>query len=278
MEKVLVVGSNGQLGSEIKALRPDWIFVDSNEMDICKPESWLNIKEMDFKAIINCAAYTAVDKAEDDSEKAFLINAEGVKNLAVFCESLNIALLQVSTDFVFDGRKSSPYLESDQVQPLSVYGESKLLGEEFALKYCSQAKVFRTSWLYNKTGGNFVNTMLRLGNERESLGVVSDQIGTPTFAKDLAVLLVDVAEDSIKVPAGVYHYSNDGIASWYDFALTALDLKNVDCQVNPIMASQYPTPAERPKYSVMSKEKLRAIIGAKYFRHWTLALKECLGV
>jgi len=269
----LVVGANGQLGNELRLLLQNKAeYVDKDELDITNQEAVLAfIKPEKYQAVINCAAYTAVDKAEDDEDLAYKINAEGPKNLAL----TGVPMIHISTDYVFDGQKCTPYIESDIADPTSVYGRTKLAGENFVLDTANTAVIIRTSWLYSEFGNNFVKTMRRLGAERESLNVVFDQVGTPTYAKDLAQAIVDILPQIKRGTKEIYHFSNEGVCSWYDFAVEIMRMSNLSCQVNPIESSQYPTKATRPSYSVMNKGKIKTEFGVKS-RHWQQALRECI--
>jgi len=266
MMNVLVTGSNGQLASCIKDLAKDhknlnFIYTDYQELDICD----LNQIKTFFKSspkiayCINCAAYTAVDKAESEAEKAFEINAQGAKNLAIVCHEFDAVLIQISTDFVFDGEKNEPYLETDVTNPISVYGASKLQGEVEVKQQLEKYFIFRTSWLYSEHGNNFMKTMLRLAETRDEISVVSDQIGTPTYAGDLADVILKLIS-SKNTNFGLYHYSNEGVVSWYDFAKAIFEVSAIEIKLNPIKTEAYPTPAKRPAYSVMDKIKIKSAL------------------
>tara|TARA_R110002096_G_scaffold54740_6_gene141100 strand:- start:1202 stop:2059 length:858 start_codon:yes stop_codon:yes gene_type:complete len=281
MIDVLVTGGNGQLASCIKDVERQHdelnvIYTDYLELDICD----LHQVQAFFKAnkqieyCVNCAAYTAVDNAEEDVEKAFEINALGPKNLALVCFKNNTTLIHVSTDFVFDGIKTEPYVETDAAHPISVYGESKLQGEVEIQKILKEHFIIRTSWLYSEYGQNFMKTMLRLAETRDEISVVSDQIGTPTYAADLAEVVIHI----IKIKSqsyGIYHYSNTGEISWYDFAKAIFDETNTEIKVNSINTKDYPTPAKRPVYSVMDKLKIKNILGVQ-IPFWEESLKKAL--
>jgi len=281
--KILITGSNGQLGSEIKTLgltHPnfEFIFSDLLELDICNHNLLSDfVKENKIQVIINCAAYTAVDKAEEDFDNAELVNATAVGNLVTVAEEKNLKLIHISTDYVFDGTSHLPYNEDMVVSPLGVYGKTKREGEEYVINSLSNSILIRTSWLYSSFGNNFVKTMLRLGNERDSLGVIFDQIGTPTYARDLAQTCLEILSNSERLDAQgkVYHFSNEGVASWYDFAKAIMELGEVDCQVNPIESKEYPTPAARPHYSVLNKSKIKSDYGVE-IPYWRDSLKECI--
>jgi len=280
MKKVLVTGANGQLGlcfQELSKLHPtiQFVFSSSKELDVTNNESVKAIFELtNFDFCINCAAYTAVDLAESDSDKAKSVNVLAVKNLAEVCNDTNTKLIHVSTDFVFDGTSNIPYSENDEAKPLSVYGKTKLDGELAIQNILEEFFILRTSWLYSEYANNFMKTMLRLGAERSELGVISDQIGSPTYAKDLARSIIRI----IKLNSneyGVYHYSNEGVASWYDFAKAIFDLSNTEIAVNAISTTAYPTPAKRPHYSVLDKSKLKTKLGIE-IPYWRDSLKEAM--
>lgn len=281
-EKILVIGSNGQLGSKIKQIHTDFknnefFFRDLPELDITKTsELSTEIEKLKPTIIINAAAYTNVDQAETEKEKAFLVNAIAVENLAKICEEKGIFLIHISTDYVFDGLKSTPYEETDPVNPHSVYGKTKLEGEILMHKNVSRGVIIRTSWLYNETGHNFVKTILRLAQEKPLLQVVYDQVGTPTWAEDLAriCLLIAFQKDKIQ-QVEIFHYSNEGVASWYDFAKEILHLKQIDVPIMPIRTSQMPRPAPRPSFSVLSKEKIKAFFGIS-IPYWKDSLSLCM--
>jgi len=265
---VLVTGANGQLGQSLQFIvagypEIDFVFCDSKTLDITKKESielvFTKVKP-DF--CINTAAYTAVDKAESEPEKAFEINVIGAQNLAEVCRDFKTKLIHVSTDFVFDGTKNRPYTEDDSTNPQSIYGQTKLDGEKIIQKTIKECFIIRTSWVFSLFGNNFMKTMLRLGAKRDSLSVVDDQIGTPTNAVDLAHALVQIILQTSENPEinryGIYNFSNEGHCSWYDFAQKILEINNINIHVKPIPSSSYPTPAERPKYSVLDKSKIKS--------------------
>jgi len=277
--KILLTGANGQLGNEIRKLSSqyntfEFIYTDVEELDITCDKSCLDLfNNIKPNYLINCAAYTAVDKAETDTATAYKINATAVKNLAEACKVHNTYMIHVSTDYVFDGKSCVPYKETDAVNPNSEYGKSKAEGEKEALLY-KNALVIRTSWLYSSFGNNFVKTMIKLGKERDSLNVVSDQIGTPTYAKDLANAILTIVAKTEFVP-GIFHYSNEGVCSWYDFACAIMELNNLNCKVNPIETEQYPTPAKRPSYSLLNKNKIKSTYNIE-IAHWHESLKEMI--
>ena len=262
MTTILVTGGNGQLASCIKDVEKQYddlniIYTYHLELDICE----LNQIQTFFKSnpqinyCINCAAYTAVDKAETEAEKAFEINATGAKNLAQVCNDHDAILIHVSTDFVFDGEKNEPYTETDAANPISVYGASKLQGEVEIQQALKEYFIIRTSWLYSEYGNNFMKTMLRLAETRDGISVVSDQIGTPTYAGDLAEIIIQIINTKTE-KYGIYHYSNEGVASWFEFAKEIFKLTKNKIKVNPIPSIEYLTPAKRPKYSVLDKKKI----------------------
>ena len=282
---ILVTGSNGQLGSEIKDVVTNYkdfnfFFRDLPELNICDAEA-LNtfIFNRNINAVINCAAYTAVDQAEEDSEIAEKVNAKGVLNLVNALEKVEGKLIHISTDYVFDGNHSQPYKESDPVSPIGVYGETKRAGELAVLNSSIDAIVIRTSWLYSVYGNNFVKTMLRLGNDKESIKVVFDQVGTPTYAKDLAKTCLNILSDEgskiISIKGSLYHYSNEGVTSWYDFASAIMGLGSLDCKVRPIETKDYPTPAKRPHYSVLNKSKIKTDFNIQ-IPNWRDSLDKCI--
>lgn len=268
----LITGSNGQLGTELAKLLPEAILTDVADLDITDEQAVKNyVKEHNVDTIINCAAYTAVDKAEDDADLAAKINIDGPRNLA----KSGAKVVHVSTDYVFDGTGHKPYQPEDEAKPVSVYGRTKLAGENEVLKYADVAVIIRTAWLYSPYGNNFVKTMRRLGAERESLNVVADQIGTPTYAADLAQAIVQILPQMSAANKGVYHFTNEGVCSWYDFARKIMELSGLNCKVNPIPSSDYPTKATRPFYSVLDKNKIKETFNIT-IPHWEEGLKQCL--
>ncbi len=280
---ILVTGSYGQLGSEIKELSSDYkelkfLFTDVDTLDITnfkRLENFFDENQVDF--VINCAGYTNVDKAETDKDAAYLINAAAVKYLAELTNKKSAKLIHISTDYVFDGTGNEPYKEDDATNPTSVYGETKLQGELEILAKAKDAIIIRTSWLYSSYGNNFVKTMLRLGKERNELNVVSDQTGNPTYAKDLAKVILDIinnsSDNSENFIPGIYHYSNEGICSWYDFAAEIFKIANISCKINPIKTRDFPTPAKRPFYSVLNKSKIKSTFGIT-IPHWKDSLNK----
>ncbi len=262
MISVLVTGANGQLGQCFKDVALyhkdiEWIFKTSKELDITDHKSLQTLfSQNNFNYLVNCAAYTAVDKAESEKEKAFLVNAEAVKYLAQTCKEKDTTLIHVSTDFVFDGTKDRAYREDDRTLPINIYGASKLKGEEYIQEILDEYFIIRTSWVYSEYGRNFVKTMLRLGKERDEIGVVSDQIGSPTYAKDLANVIVEIIVSNPD-EYGIYNYSNEGTISWYDFAKAIFEQANFDIKVSRTTTDNYPTPAKRPSYSLLDKSKMK---------------------
>lgn len=275
---ILVTGGSGQLGQAILSISPQYeglrfYFADSAEGDITDVVRLRALfSKVNPSYCINAAAYTAVDKAESEPEKAFGINVLGAKNIAQVCLENDCTLLHVSTDFVFDGKKTTPYTENDHTHPQGIYGQTKRDGELEISRILPAHFVIRTSWVYSEFGHNFMKTMLRLASEREELQVVDDQIGTPTYAVDLAHALVQIVL-SRKTQYGIYHYSNEGTASWYDFAREIFEVNKIDIRLVPIPSSSFPTPAARPKFSVLDKSKIKAVFGLQ-IRRWETALRE----
>ncbi|MDX4036472.1 dTDP-4-dehydrorhamnose reductase [Aliarcobacter skirrowii] len=278
---ILVTGSMGQLGSEIKAISSDYsynfFFTDRNNIDITNKD---NIKEYcqtnNINVIINCAAYTAVDKAETDIENADLVNRKAVKKLSIVAKELNIKLIHISTDYVFDGKNFKPYAEEYQTNPQSVYGKTKLDGENEMININPlNSIIIRTSWVYSYYGNNFVKTMLRLGKEKEELGVIFDQVGTPTYAAHLAKTILDIIPQIENSKVEIYNYSNEGVLSWYDFAKEIMKMAKIDCKINPIETYQYPTPAKRPHFSLLNKSKIKQKFNIE-IPYWKDGLDDCL--
>ena len=282
MKNILITGANGQLGNEMRVLSaeyPDYtyFFTDIAELDICNELAVLDfVQTNDIHVIVNCAAYTAVDKAEENVELCTKLNADAVGYLAQAAEARQAEFIQISTDYVFDGTAHIPYQETEPTCPNSVYGSTKLAGEQKALSLCSRAMVIRTAWLYSTFGNNFVKTMIRLGKERDSLGVIFDQVGTPTYARDLARAIFAAIRRGV-VP-GVYHFSNEGVCSWYDFTKAIHRLAGITaCQVKPLHTEEYPTAATRPHYSVLDKTKIKNTYHID-IPYWEDSLKECIDV
>ena len=278
---VLVTGSSGQVGNEIKAISSDYsynfFFTDRNNIDITSKDS---IKEFcktnNINVIINCAAYTAVDKAQSDEINADLINRKAVKKLALVSQELNIKLIHISTDYVFDGKNFKPYCEEFQTNPQSIYGKTKLDGEnEMRDINPKNSIIIRTSWIYSYYGNNFVKTMLRLGKEKEELGVIFDQVGTPTYAKHLATTILDILPKIENSKVEIYNYSNEGVLSWYDFAKEIMKMAKLNCKVKAIETYQYPTPAKRPYFSLLNKSKIKSKFNLE-IPYWKDGLDDCL--
>ncbi|MBQ1581822.1 MAG: dTDP-4-dehydrorhamnose reductase [Prevotella sp.] len=277
---ILVTGCNGQLGNEIQLLEkenPQHCFfnTDVEELDITDQLAVEQfVAQNKIEGIINCAAYTAVDKAESNKELCTSLNTVAPAYLAAAIDKRNGWMIHISTDYVFDGTKHTPYVEDDTPCPNSVYGSTKLAGELGVRKFCKKAMIIRTAWLYSTFGNNFVKTMIRLGKEKEQLGVIFDQIGTPTYARDLAVVIMTAINKGIK--PDVYHFSNEGVISWYDFTKAIHRIAGIDtCHVKPLHTTEYPTPASRPAYSVLDKTKLKNAYGIE-IPYWEESLAECI--
>ncbi|HVX51348.1 MAG TPA: dTDP-4-dehydrorhamnose reductase [Chitinophagaceae bacterium] len=277
---ILVSGKNGQLGSEladIAAAYPqfEFYFFDREGLDIGDKEQVAGaFNRLRPQWFINCAAYTAVDKAETEKEKSLAINAKGPADIATLCNEYKTKLVHISTDYVFNGEGTAPYKEDEPAQPVNYYGETKLLGEKAALANNANTVIIRTSWVYSAYGHNFVKTMLRLMKERPEIKVVSDQVGSPTYAADLADAIMHIITSPVFIP-GIYHFSNDGIISWYDFATAIKDIKQLNAAVHPIPTTAYPTPAKRPAYSAMSKTKIVSNYHIT-LKGWKDSLQQCL--
>ena len=280
MRSVLVTGANGQLGVALRNIQSgfdgfEFYFTDVDTLDICDKaqiDAFVRLHRID--TIVNCAAYTAVDKAEDESDLCMRINRDAVGNIGEVAASVGAKVIHVSTDYVFDGCAVSPYREDDATNPTSVYGASKLAGEQALLSVCPDSVIIRTAWLYSETGSNFVKTMLRLGKERDTLGVVADQIGTPTYAGDLANVIKAVLVSEKFIP-GIYNYTNEGACTWYDFAVKIFVITGIKCNVKPLATTEYPTRAKRPAYSILDKSKIKDIYGVK-IPDWEESLISCL--
>ena len=281
MSNILVTGVNGQLGSEIKELSnnypANYFFTDRDSLDITDQNALINyIQKNDIDTIVNCAAYTAVDKAENDIQNADRVNHLAVKYMAEIAKEKNIKFVHISTDYVFDGKNYKLYSEDDTVSPNGIYGKTKLDGEK-ALQEINPKNsiIIRTSWVYSSYGANFVKTMLRLGKEKEQLGVIFDQVGTPTYAKDLAYTILEILPKIDNVNVEIYNYSNEGVLSWYDFAKEIMHMAKLKCEVNPIETKEYPTPATRPHYSLLNKAKIKKTFNIT-IPYWKDSLDECL--
>lgn len=270
----LITGCKGQLGTELSKLLPNAICADIDVLDITDEKAVEDfVRENNIDVIINCAAYTAVDKAESDIDLAEKINIFGPKNLA----KTGAKIIHISTDYVFDGTNHKPYQPDEKTNPVSVYGKTKRNGELAVLENAEIAVIIRTAWLYSEYGNNFVKTMRRLGAEKAEINVVSDQIGSPTYAADLANAIVKIIPQMNKENSGIYHFTNEGICSWYDFAKEIMEMSELKCLVKPIKSSQYPTAATRPFYSVLDKDKIKLVFGIN-INHWKDSLKKCISV
>ncbi len=278
---ILVTGSNGQLGSEFKALASKhpaikFLFTDRELLAIDDGDAIDSFFEVNkITHCINCAAYTAVDKAEKEADLTFLINATAVQNLAMACSAHNVQLVHFSTDYVFDGAGIVPYTETDKTDPINLYAQSKLEGEKLALQHNEDTLIIRTSWVYSSFGKNFVKTMMRLMRDKESIGVVADQFGSPTYAADLAQAVLEIITQHVNAKPGIYHYCNEGVISWYQFATAIKELTQSSCIVNSIQTHEYPTPAKRPSYSALDTTKIQKVFDIK-IPHWKVSLKTCL--
>jgi dTDP-4-dehydrorhamnose reductase len=279
---VLVTGANGQLGSELRELSNDtdhydFLFIGRSELDLSNTEAVERyFEDNTFDVIINCAAYTAVDRAESEPDLADAVNHKAVEALARIAKGKGMSLIHVSTDYVFDGGNFKPYTENDPTNPQGVYGQTKLDGEEAMLAINPpDSVIIRTSWVYSEFGNNFVKTMLRLGEERDELGVIYDQVGTPTYARDLAGAIVEMLPRLKSKGTELYHYSGEGVCSWYDFAKAIFEVSGIECRVDPIETKDYPTPAARPHYSLLNKHKIKTDFGLA-MPYWRDALKVCL--
>lgn len=277
---ILVTGANGQLGNEMQVLAREnlqhtYFFTDVQELDICDEQAvYAYVSEHKINIIVNCAAYTAVDKAEDNVELCDKLNNIAPGYLARAAQANGATMIQVSTDYVFDGTAHIPYTEEEPTCPASVYGSTKLAGEQNVMDHCEKAMVIRTAWLYSIYGNNFVKTMIRLGQERDSLGVIFDQIGTPTYANDLAQAIFAAINKG--VVRGIYHFSDEGVCSWYDFTVAIHRLAGIaSCKVKPLHTADYPAKAPRPHYSVLDKTKIKDTFGIE-IPHWEESLKRCI--
>lgn len=280
MKNILITGCNGQLGNEMKLLAAEnpqfnYFFTDVAELDITNEQAVNDyVVEHEIDCIVNCAAFTAVDKAESNEQLCDMLNHIAPGYLAKAINQRNGYIIQVSTDYVFDGTNHTPYREEEPTCPTSVYGRTKLAGEEVVLASCPKAMIIRTAWLYSTFGNNFVKTMLRLGREKDKLGVIFDQIGTPTYARDLALAIFTAMNQGIK--PGIYHFSNEGVISWYDFTKAIHRIAGItSCHVSPLHTSEYPTPAARPHYSVLDKTKFKETYNVEV-PYWEDSLKDCI--
>jgi len=281
---ILITGSNGQLGSEFKNLNEQYknyklFFTSRDDLDILEKSKVIEyIEKNSIDVIVNCTGYTAVDKAEEEKEQANLINHIAVGYLAKIAKEKEISLIHVSTDYVFSGKNYKPYTENDKVTPNNVYGQTKLDGEKLLQKINPiNSIIIRTSWVYSSFGNNFVKTMLKLGREREELGIIYDQIGTPTYAYDLAKTILDIIPHLESKTVEIYNFSNEGVLSWYDFAKEIMKMAKIDCKINPIETYEYPTPAMRPHYSVLNKSKIKQKFKIE-IPYWKDSLDKCLRI
>ena len=282
MNTILITGSHGQLGNEMQQAAArfpafNFLYTDVEDLDICdKAALSAFVKANNVNIIVNCAAYTAVDKAEDDVALCYKINSDAVRNIGEVASENNLKVVHVSTDYVFDGTNYLPYHEDQPVCPATVYGKSKLAGEQALLETCKQAVILRTAWLYSSFGNNFVKTMMKLGTDRDSLNVIFDQIGTPTYAADLADAILKVLSHETFVP-GIYHFSDEGVCSWYDFTKTIHRIAGITCNVQPIETKDYPARTPRPHYSVLNKAKIKSTYGI-VIPHWEESLVRCIDI
>lgn len=281
MNNILVTGSNGQVGNELRVLSKEYnynfFFTDKSSLDITnklRVDEFIDINNIDI--IINAASYTSVDQAENNQELVNLVNNIAVENIAQSAKDKNIKFIHISTDYVFDGKANSPYVEGDITNPMGIYGKSKLDGENAMLDINpSNSIIIRTSWVYSSFGSNFVKTMLRIGKEKNAINIVSDQVGTPTYARDLARTIFEILPKVTNINVEIYHYSNEGIISWYDFAQEIMARTKTDCQVNPIKSKDYPTIAKRPVYAPLNKSKIKKEF-AITIPYWKDSLDKCL--
>ena len=280
MKSVLITGANGQLGTALHNILDsfsgfEFHFTDVDTLDICdKLQVEAFVRRHNIGYVVNCAAYTAVDKAEDDANMCMRINCSAVRNIGEAASIHGAKVIHISTDYVFDGRSRRPYSEDDLANPVSVYGKTKIVGEQALMSVCSDSVIIRTAWLYSEVGNNFVRTMLRLGKERDTIGVVADQKGSPTYAGDLAEAIKAILEARRFVP-GIYHYTNEGVCTWYDFAKKIFEIAGIKCNVTPLTTAEYPTRAARPSYSVLDKSKIKEAYNAAV-PLWDESLRKCL--
>jgi len=282
MDTILITGSHGQLGNEMQQASAGFpafrfLYTDVEDLDICDKKALdAFVKMNQVNIIVNCAAYTAVDKAEDDEALCYKINTDAVRNIGEIANENGIKVVHISTDYVFDGTNHIPYTEDQPVCPSSVYGKSKLAGEQALLESCKQTVIIRTAWLYSSFGNNFVKTMMKLGAERDSLNVIFDQIGTPTYAADLAKTILQVLSHNAFVP-GIYHFSDEGVCSWYDFTKSIHRIAGIQCDVHPIETKDYPVRTPRPHYSVLNKAKIKSTYDL-VIPHWEESLVKCIEI
>lgn len=283
MKCVLVTGANGQLGRSIRARVEafpgfDFLFTDVDTLDICDSEAVRSfVTEHDVRYIMNCAAFTAVDRAEENVELCERINSDAARILGEVAAEIGAKVIHVSTDYVFDGTSCRPYREDDATCPVSVYGRTKLAGEIGLMKACPDSVILRTAWLYSEYGNNFMKTVLRLAADRDELRFIFDQVGSPTYAGDLAMAMLTILNSDVdgKFVPGIYHFSNEGVCSWYDFTVKILDIAGLKKRVVPIETKDYPTPAKRPHYSVLNKAKVKSVYGIE-IPHWESSLAFCM--
>lgn len=280
--KVLVTGANGQLGTEMRNVscvsHDDYLFTDVDELDITDADAVMRyVRANDVDVVVNCAAYTNVDKAEDDYAVADLINNKAVSNLAMACKAVGATLIHISTDYVFKGDNNVPCREDWPTDPLGVYGVTKLAGEEAVIRTGCKYLIFRTAWLYSPYGNNFVKTMRRLTSEKDALKVVFDQVGTPTYAADLASVIYRIIDGRMLDRTGIYHFSNEGVCSWYDFAKEICELSGNECDIQPCHSDEFPSKVKRPHFSVLDKTKLKDTFGFSV-PYWKDSLKVCIGI
>jgi len=282
MNTILITGSHGQLGNEMQQAAIsfpafNFLYTDVEDLDICDKAALSDfVKANKVNIIVNCAAYTAVDKAEDDVALCYKINSDAVRNIGEVASENNLKVVHVSTDYVFDGTNYLPYNEDQPVCPATVYGKSKLAGEQALMETCKQAVILRTAWLYSSFGNNFVKTMMKLGTDRDSLNVIFDQVGTPTYAADLANTILKVLSHETFVP-GIYHFSDEGVCSWYDFTKSIHRIAGITCNVQPIETKDYPARTPRPHYSVLNKAKIKSTYGM-VIPHWEESLVRCIDI
>jgi dTDP-4-dehydrorhamnose reductase len=279
---ILIIGSNGQLGSEFRELEKEYnsykfFYTDLNELDITNAEKTMQfVKSNKIEAAINCAAFTSVDAAESQKSDAALINATGAKNIATACAKVNALLIHISTDYVFEGKNFKPYTENDTAGPKTTYGKTKLDGEIEVIFNAKRALIFRTSWLYSSYGNNFMKTIFEKAKKEKELKVVYDQVGTPTYAGDLARAILEIIPKvPQKIRTEIYNFSNEGVASWYDFAHAIVKIKNLDCKIEPVLSKEFQTEAVRPHYSVLNKARVKKDFGVS-LPHWRDSLEKCL--
>ncbi|MDD2436825.1 MAG: dTDP-4-dehydrorhamnose reductase [Massilibacteroides sp.] len=280
MKKILVTGSNGQLGNALREAAStvfhfEMLYADIDTFDLTDKRAvyaFFEKNKVDY--VLNCAAYTAVDQAEEDETRCELVNRQAIKNIGEAAITFQVKVIHISTDYVFDGTNYRPYIETDPTCPVSVYGKTKLAGEKALLEICPDAVIIRTSWLYSEFGNNFVKTMIRLGKEKDSLNVIFDQVGTPTYAGDLASAMLSIVNSDTFIP-GIYHFSNEGVCSWYDFSLKIHQLAGISCRVFPVETKDFPTKAVRPHYSVLNKTKIKNTYQL-IIPHWEASLKEMI--